>query len=106
MARVEFLLPSGEIRTIESGKFAETLMAIGKRAGVPGIIGDCGGFMACGTCHVYVDAAWREKVGPPASAEEIEILEMTDSAKPESRLGCQIWVSEDLDGLRVSPAGA
>lgn len=105
MARVEFVLQSGEVRIVESGKFPRTVMEIGRDANVPGIIGDCGGFMACATCHVYVDAAWREKLAPP-EGEEKEILDMTENAKPESRLGCQIWVDSELDGLRVTPAQA
>ena len=71
---------------------------------MPGIIGDCSGFMACATCHVHVEPEWREKVGPP-SDEEAEMIAMTADPRPESRLGCQIWLDAKLDGLRVRVAG-
>jgi 2Fe-2S ferredoxin len=66
-----------------------------------GIIGECGGALACATCHCYVDAAWIERVGPP-SETEMQMLESAASqTKPGSRLGCQIAVSDALDGLVV-----
>ena len=89
---------------MELRAYAERLMEIGKRANVPGIFGDCGGFMACATCHVYVEPEWCDRVGGPSSDEEREILAMTENVRPESRLGCQIWVTDELDGLRISPA--
>ena len=70
--------------------------------GVDGIVGECGGALACATCHCYVDDAWAEKVGGPASAEEREMLEIAaDEVKPNSRLSCQIVMSSELDGLIV-----
>ena len=69
---------------------------------VQGIAGECGGGLSCATCHVYVDPAWVAKVGGPSTEQEREML---DSAycevKPESRLSCQIVMSEALDGLIV-----
>jgi 2Fe-2S ferredoxin len=68
---------------------------------LPGIIGECGGALACATCHCYVDAAWADQVGPP-SATEMEMLESAASPiKPGSRLSCQITMSPALDGLVV-----
>jgi 2Fe-2S ferredoxin len=69
------------------------------RNGVPGIDGDCGGACACATCHVYVDAEWRDKVGPPATDMERDMLTFADDANESSRLGCQISLTEALDGL-------
>lgn len=66
---------------------------------VPGIDGDCGGAAACGTCHVYVDAAWADKAGSAADEMEKQMLELTDDISPSSRLACQIFVTEELDGL-------
>ena len=68
--------------------------------GVPGIDADCGGQCACGTCHVYVDAAWLDKVGQPDSQEE-SLLSFAAVTQPNSRLSCQIEMSEQLDGLIV-----
>lgn len=69
--------------------------------GVPGIVGECGGGLACATCHCYVDAAWIDRVGRPQGVE-LDMLECTASeARPGSRLSCQIIVNADLDGLLV-----
>ena len=67
---------------------------------VPGIDADCGGACACATCHVYVDEAWRGKTGE-ASAMEESMLDFADNVEPNSRLSCQIRVSDELDGLVV-----
>ena len=89
--------------TIDYAGVRESLMELGRRHDVPGVIGDCGGFMACATCHVHVEPEWREAVGP-ASGEERDLIEMTKDPRPESRLGCQLWVTPELDGLRVRVA--
>jgi ferredoxin, 2Fe-2S len=69
---------------------------------IGGIVAECGGGMACATCHCYVDAAWIDRVGPPASASEKEMLESAAAErKLGSRLSCQITVSHELDGLVV-----
>jgi len=69
--------------------------------GVPGILAECGGAASCATCHVYVDEAWLGKCGPPGD-DENEMLECTASERrPNSRLSCQIELSDELDGLIV-----
>lgn len=65
-----------------------------------GIIAECGGNMSCGTCHVYVDSTWFDKIGDKSEMEEI-LLEGVCDAQPNSRLSCQIKVTEELDGLVV-----
>ena len=67
---------------------------------VPGIDADCGGACACATCHVYVDAAWTDKVGERGNLEE-SMLGFADTAEPTSRLACQIKLTDQLDGLVV-----
>jgi 2Fe-2S ferredoxin len=67
---------------------------------VPGIDADCGGACACATCHVYVDEAWLGTTGE-ASAMEESMLDFADEVKPNSRLSCQIRVTDALDGLVV-----
>ena len=67
---------------------------------IPGIDGDCGGACACATCHVYVDEAWREATGKPSAMEE-SMLDFAEEVEPNSRLSCQIRVSDALDGLIV-----
>lgn len=66
---------------------------------VPGIDGDCGGSAACGTCHVYVDKAWQEKTGPAQPGIEADMLSLTDDVAENSRLSCQITITDELDGL-------
>jgi 2Fe-2S ferredoxin len=68
--------------------------------GVPGIDGDCGGECACGTCHVYVDDAWLDKLEAIGEAEA-SILSFADAVQPNSRLSCQIKMSSGLAGLIV-----
>lgn len=77
-----------------------TVMEGAVKNAVPGIVAECGGAMACGTCQVYVDAVWRDKVGEPAPNEH-NMLEYIDRLEPGSRLACQILIREDLDGLTV-----
>lgn len=83
------------------------LMRAACDAGVQGIHGDCGGALACATCHVATDPAWAERLGPPGQLED-EMLEMVDGERtPTSRLSCQILAHEDLEGLiLIVPPGA
>ena len=67
---------------------------------IPGIDADCGGACACATCHVYVDAAWQAKTGSKSAMEE-SMLDFAENVEDNSRLSCQIKVSDDLDGLTV-----
>jgi 2Fe-2S ferredoxin len=99
MAKITFIDTAGTARTVE-GEAGSTVMETAINNGVPGIEAECGGACACSTCHVYVDEAWREKVGAPAPMEE-DMLDFAFEVKPNSRLSCQIKVSEDLDGLVV-----
>jgi 2Fe-2S ferredoxin len=99
MAKITFIDTAGTARTVE-GDVGATVMETAINNGVPGIEAECGGACACSTCHVYVDEAWREKVGAPAPMEE-DMLDFSYEVKPNSRLSCQIKVSADLDGLVV-----
>jgi ferredoxin, 2Fe-2S len=69
--------------------------------GIEGIVAECGGALACATCHCYVDEAWTARVGP-ASEAEAQMLDFAASPKqPNSRLSCQITMADALDGLVV-----
>ena len=68
---------------------------------IPGIDADCGGACACATCHVYVDAAFTDKVGKPSAMEQ-SMLDFAENVKENSRLSCQIKIRDDLDGLKVT----
>src|SRR5262245_13442688 len=100
MAKINFVDHSGETRTIEVENGA-TVMEAAIRNAIPGIEAECGGACACATCHVYVDEAWREKVGPPSPMEE-DMLDFGYDVRANSRLSCQIKVTEALDGLVVA----
>ncbi|HET6970198.1 MAG TPA: 2Fe-2S iron-sulfur cluster-binding protein, partial [Phenylobacterium sp.] len=62
---------------------------------------DCGGACACATCHVYVDEAWLAKTGERTAMEE-SMLDFAEAVAENSRLSCQIKVTDELDGLRVT----
>jgi ferredoxin, 2Fe-2S len=68
---------------------------------IPGIDADCGGSMACATCHVYVEETWLDKL-PKAEEAEVDMIDMTYEPKKNSRLSCQLIVSDELDGLIVT----
>ena len=68
---------------------------------IPGIDADCGGAMACATCHVYVKEEWFNKI-PKAEDAEVDMIDMAYEPKKNSRLSCQIIVSDELDGLTVT----
>ena len=68
---------------------------------IPGIDADCGGGMACATCHVYVEENWFNKI-PKAEDAEVDMIDMAFEPKKNSRLSCQIIVSNELDGLEVT----
>ena len=68
---------------------------------IPGIDADCGGAMACATCHVYVKEEWFNKI-PKAEDAEVDMIDMAFEPKKNSRLSCQIIVSDELDGLEVT----
>lgn len=63
----------------------------------------CGGCCACATCHVYVSPDWLDRVGTP-SGDEDDLLDSSDARQPNSRLSCQIEVSPDIEGMRVTIA--
>ena len=67
---------------------------------IPGIDADCGGACACATCHIYVDEKWFNKL-PSKSEAEQDMLDMAIEPNKFSRLGCQIIVNDDLDGMVV-----
>jgi 2Fe-2S ferredoxin len=100
MATIIYIDHAGTERPTEV-KTGLTVMEGAIKHNVPGIDADCGGACACATCHVYVDPAWMDKVGT-ASAMEESMLDFAEGVEPNSRLSCQIKVTDALDGLRVT----
>ncbi|MCB1498155.1 MAG: (2Fe-2S)-binding protein [Bauldia sp.] len=100
MAKITYIDAGGE-RYEVAAENGSTVMENAIRNGVPGIEAECGGACACATCHVYVDEAFKEIVGEPEPMEE-DMLDFAYDVRPNSRLSCQIRVSDALDGLTVT----
>ena len=96
----------GVVHTFKDVEEGTTLMELGRQNGVAGIMGDCGGGCACATCHVYVAEDWYGRTGEPDEIEHAMLDMVSDVQKPTSRLGCQIKMSPDLDGIAVTVAPA
>ena len=99
MPKITYIQPDGTENVVEA-KAGWSVMEGAIKNRVRGIDADCGGACACATCHVYVDEAWREKTGTPSAMEE-SMLDFAEDVRPESRLSCQIKVTDALDGLVV-----
>jgi ferredoxin, 2Fe-2S len=100
MTKVTFIDASGQARAVEA-QVGSTVMETALRNSIPGIEAECGGACACATCHVYVAPEWTEVVGNASQMEE-DMLDFAFEVRPNSRLSCQIKVSEKLDGLTVT----
>jgi 2Fe-2S ferredoxin len=99
MPRITYVEQNGTKHEIDLQE-GNSVMQGAVNNGIPGIDGDCGGECACGTCHVYVDSAWIDKLDPVNEAEA-SMLSFADGAQPNSRLSCQIKMSSELTGLIV-----
>lgn len=98
MPRVSFVHPEGETHEVEAAD-GSSVMRAALLGGVSGITADCGGEASCATCHVYVAEPWLERVGTPGPDED-DMLDFAECERqPNSRLSCQIKITEELDGL-------
>lgn len=102
MPRIRFRAADGSEHTVEAEP-GYTLMEAAQDHDVPGMLAECGGACACATCHIYVDSAWLPSL-PPLDDMEDAMLDAAQDRTPESRLGCQIEITSDLDGIRVTVA--
>ncbi len=100
MAKITYVDHEGTERAIEATN-GESVMEVAIKNSVPGIDADCGGACACATCHVYVDEAFMDKVGQPDDMEQ-SMLDFAENVQANSRLSCQISVTDELDGLKVT----
>jgi 2Fe-2S ferredoxin len=98
MISVTFILKDGS-RQILDATTGDTIMQLATGNGVPGIEGACGGFCSCATCHVYVES--DHPLPPPAADEEAMLAGTAAAREANSRLGCQITLTPELDGLVV-----
>jgi 2Fe-2S ferredoxin len=99
MITITFIASDGTSFRVEAEP-GTTLMENAIRNAVPGIEAECGGACACATCHVYVDEAWSGIVGDPGPMEE-DMLDFGYDVRANSRLSCQIRITDALDGLIV-----
>ena len=100
MAKITYIEHDGTQHAVDADN-GTTVMNAALDNLVPGIDADCGGECSCATCHVMVDEAWMAKVGSPNETEE-SMLDLNPERQPNSRLSCQINVSDELDGLVVN----
>ena len=100
MSKITYNTHENKIHTVDVQN-GLTVMEGAVQNDIPGIDADCGGGMACATCHVYVNEEWLDKLPAKEDGEE-DMLDMAYEPNKFSRLSCQIIVSDELDGLIVS----
>ena len=100
MPKITYIDSSGNKKIIEVSK-GLSVMEGAVQNNVPGIDADCGGGMACATCHVYVKENWFNKLQKAEDGEQ-DMIDMAFEPKKNSRLSCQLIVSEELEGLVVT----
>ena len=100
MSKITYIDSRGNSKTIDVAN-GLSVMEGAIQNNIPGIDADCGGGMACATCHVYVKEEWLNKLDKPEDAEQ-DMIDMAFEPKKNSRLSCQLIVSDKLDGLIVT----
>ena len=100
MPKITFVAFDGQRIEVEADN-GTTVMENAMNNSVPGIEAECGGACACATCHVYVEEAYMANVGQPEAMEQ-DMLDFAHDVRPNSRLSCQIRVSDALEGLVVN----
>lgn len=100
MIQIHLIASDGQAVTLE-GEPGKSVMQLAVGAGLQGIVGECGGSAMCATCHVYVEEPWAGRLPPPLPPE-LEMLECTAAERRDnSRLGCQVKLAPELQGLTV-----
>lgn len=99
MPSVKFIAVDGTEHVVQVAAGSNVMQAA-RDNDIAGIEGECGGACACATCHCYVEEGWLDKV-EPASSAETGMIDCVVDPQPNSRLGCQITITEALDGLVV-----
>ena len=100
MPKITYIEHNGKTHTIEITN-GLSVMEGAVQNNIPGIDADCGGSMACATCHVYVKEEWFNKLPKKEDGEE-DMLDMAFEPKKNSRLSCQLMVTDQLEGLVVN----
>lgn len=102
MPKITVINQAGDEKVIEANVGA-SLMEVIRDNGFDEMLALCGGCCSCATCHVFVDEAFADKI-PALSEDENDLLDSSDHRNATSRLSCQVAITEDLDGLRVTVA--
>jgi len=100
MPKITYKDKDGESKTIEVEN-GLSVMEGAIQNDIPGIDADCGGAMACATCHVYVEEKWLDKL-PKTEEAEVDMIDMAHEPKKNSRLSCQLIITDELEGLIVT----
>ena len=103
MAKITYIENNGTSHTVDVTE-GLTVMEGAVQNNIPGIDADCGGGMACATCHVYVKDEWFDKINKKSEGED-DMIDQAYEPKKSSRLSCQIQVSPEIDGLEVHLPG-
>lgn len=99
MVRINYVTPAGDTIAVDAEN-GETVMEAAVRNGVDGIVAACGGCLSCATCHCYIEEPWLSKMEPQSETES-DMLDYASHVESNSRLTCQIKVSDNLDGMTV-----
>ena len=99
MTKITYIEFNGKLHTVDVAN-GLSVMEGAVQNDIPGIDADCGGGMACATCHVYVKEDWFNKINEKTEGED-DMLDQAFEPKSNSRLSCQIEVSDELEGLEV-----
>jgi 2Fe-2S ferredoxin len=99
MPKIVFVLPNGDLQE-EDAADGQSVMEVAKTAGIEEIFAECGGSLSCATCHVHVDKEWSDAL-PPVEEAEQDMLDGVTDLRPESRLSCQIFMTDAIDGIKI-----
>jgi len=99
MVKIRFLQPDGSERAIEA-EVGDSVMEVAVRNGIVGIIGECGGYCACGTCLAWIEPKFLHLLAEPQESEA-DMLSFVEPEEPGGRLMCQVRISEAMEGMAV-----
>ena len=99
MIKITFVQPDGTAKSVDATE-GLSLMEVAMRNNIQGIVAECGGQCSCATCHVHIDDTFFERVGPAVDDEE-DMLDFAEERVATSRLGCQVSIEQELDGMTV-----
>lgn len=100
MVKITFAQPGGAMREVEAS-VGQSVMETAVRNGIVGIIGECGGYCACGTCLAWIEPKFLHLLAEPQEAEA-DMLAFVEPVEPGGRLMCQVRITEEMDGMVVT----